>query len=49
MPPPTMTLSAMFSRFSMTAILSETFAPPKIATNGRFGLSIAALRFSISF
>ena len=34
-----MMLSAMFSRFSMTPILSFTFAPPMIAVNGRSGFS----------
>ena len=33
----------------MTAILSETFAPPKIATNGRFGFSTASPMNLISF
>lgn len=35
------TLSALSNKFSITAILSETFAPPKIATSGLSGLSTA--------
>src|SRR5699024_9358312 len=37
-PPPIITLSAIFNKFSITPILSETLAPPKIATKGRSGL-----------
>ncbi len=33
----------------MSPILSETFAPPKMATNGRSGLSKAVDNASISF
>ena len=36
--------SAIFIRFSTTSILSETFAPPSMATNGRSGLQIALPR-----
>ena len=32
--------SAIFIRFSTTSILSETFAPPRMATNGRSGFEI---------
>ena len=38
MPPPIRTASATSMRWSSTAILSETFAPPEMATNGRFGM-----------
>ena len=37
------------SRFSMTSILSDTFAPPRIATNGRSGDSSAWPRYCSSF
>ena len=37
MPPPISSLSHLLSSDSITAILSETFAPPRIATNGRSG------------
>ena len=43
------TASAFASRFSSTSILSETFAPPRIATNGRAGLPSALPRYSTSF
>ena len=33
--------SAIFMKFSTTSILSLTFAPPMIATNGRAGFVIA--------
>ena len=33
----------------MTLILSDTFLPPRIATNGRFGVAIASARYWISF
>ncbi len=39
MPPPMMSASALSMRASMTFILSDTFEPPRIATNGRFGSS----------
>ena len=38
MPPPIMIVSALSSRLLMTAILSETLAPPSTATKGRLGL-----------
>jgi hypothetical protein len=43
------TLSALSNKFSITPILSETFAPPKIATNGLSGLSTAPPMKLISF
>ena len=48
-PPPTNTLSALSNKFSITPILSDTFAPPKIATIGRCGASTAPPINSISF
>ena len=33
----------------MTAILSDTFLPPRIATNGRLGRAMASARYWISF
>src|SRR6266511_4146907 len=47
--PPTQMASAFASRFSSTLILSETLAPPMIATNGRAGLPSALPRYSSSF
>ena len=41
MPPPMIRESHLSRRFVMTPILSETFAPPRIATNGRSGSSSA--------
>ncbi len=41
-PPPIKILSAFFSKFSITPILSLTLAPPKIATKGFSGLSTAS-------
>ncbi len=41
MPPPRISMSTLFSRLSMTPILSETFAPPRIAANGRSGASMS--------
>jgi len=38
-----------FIRFSTTSILSLTFAPPRIATNGRAGLLTALPRYASSF
>ena len=38
MAPPISSWSTTFIRFSMTSILSDTFAPPKIATQGRCGI-----------
>src|SRR5437867_3239371 len=43
-----MTLSTFFPKFSMTPILPETLAPPRIATKGRMGLATAPSRYSIS-
>jgi len=43
------TRSQIVSRFSITAILSDTFLPPRIATNGRFGRAIASARYFTSF
>src|SRR5690554_3400583 len=48
-PPPINTLSATFSKFLMTSILSDTLAPPKIATNGLCGFSSAPPIKLISF
>ena len=39
MPPPMMIVSTLSMRFEITPILSETFEPPIIATNGRAGFS----------
>ena len=36
-PPPRISRSTLVSRLSMTLILSETLAPPRIAANGRSG------------
>ena len=44
MPPPISSLSTRGSRFLMTSILPDTFEPPMIATNGRFGLPSASPR-----
>ena len=41
MPPPTISLSTLPSRFSSTVSLVETFEPPTMATSGRFGLPSA--------
>src|SRR5579863_2417841 len=49
MPPPISRASATFSKFSTTSILSLTFAPPRIATNGRAGLLSALPRYANSF
>ena len=38
MPPPMRMASTLASRFSMTSILSETLAPPRIATKGFGGI-----------
>ena len=47
--PPTKTLSALTSKFSITPILSETLAPPSIATRGLSGASTAPPINFISF
>ena len=49
MPPPMIKVSHFSRRLSMTASLSETFAPPSIATKGRTGFSTACPRKRISF
>jgi len=41
--------STLSNKFVITLILSETLAPPKMATNGRAGSSNAAPITSISF
>ncbi len=48
MAPPTSSASTRGSRFSMTLILSETFAPPRTATKGFSGELAAAVRESRS-
>ena len=40
MAPPIRSLSANFSRFAITSILSETFAPPRMPTQGWAGLFV---------
>ena len=40
-PPPIINVSTLSNKLSITPILSETFAPPNIATNGLSGLLIA--------
>ena len=40
--PPIKILSALVNKFSITPILSETLAPPKIAIRGLFGLFTAS-------
>ena len=49
MPPPMMRVSHFSSRLEITFNLSATFAPPRIATNGRTGFSTAFPRNAISF
>ncbi len=41
-------LSTTFMRFRMTSILSDTLAPPRIATQGRSGFVVALPRYSSS-
>ena len=48
MPPPMSTRSALFNNRSSAAILSETFAPPRIATKGRTGFCKAPSRYCTS-
>ena len=48
MAPPMSSASTRSSRFSMTSSLSETLAPPRIATNGRSGDPSALPRYSTS-
>ena len=47
-PPPRTSRSTLVSRLSMTLILSETLAPPRIAANGRSGASRSFESISIS-
>src|SRR5207245_969751 len=47
-PPPMMTLFTFFPRFSITPILPDTLAPPRMATKGRMGSATAPSRYSIS-
>ncbi len=49
MPPPMSSTSTLLSRFSITPILSDTFAPPSIATKGRSGFSTASPKNLSSF
>ena len=48
-PPPIINVSTLSIKFSITLILSETFFPPKIATNGLTGSVNAPPITSISF
>ena len=48
-PPPISNVSTFSNKLSITPILSETFAPPNIATNGLSGLFIASPKHSNSF
>jgi len=47
--PPIINVSTFSNKLSITPILSETFFPPKIATNGLFGLFIASPKNFNSF
>ena len=47
--PPMISLSTRDRKFWITSILSETFAPPRIATSGRSGLFSTRPRYSSSF
>ena len=47
-PPPRTSMSTLVSRWSITSILSETLAPPRIAANGRSGVSRSFESISIS-
>ena len=49
MPPPMMISSALSSRLLMSGILSAIFAPPRMASSGRFGLSSTAAKALSSF
>src|SRR5216683_980609 len=49
MPPPISIVLAIFIKFSTTSILSLTFAPPRMATNGRAGFVTAFPRYASSF
>ena len=48
MPPPTISVSARSARLARTRILSDTFAPPRIAVNGRRGVRSARPSISSS-
>ena len=48
-PPPIINVSTLSNKLSITPILSETFAPPSIATNGLSGLFTAFPRNFNSF
>ena len=48
-PPQMIRLLTLPSRLSMSWILSETFAPPRIARNGVAGFSRALAKYSSSF
>jgi hypothetical protein len=45
MAPPINSLSTTLPRFAITSILSETLAPPRIATHGRGGFLVAIVRY----
>ena len=45
MAPPISSRSTILPRFSMTSILSDTLAPPRIAMQGRAGLVVAMPRY----
>ena len=47
-PPPISNSSTLLNKFSITPILSETLAPPRIATNGFSGCSKVPFKNSIS-
>jgi hypothetical protein len=49
MPPPMISESTLVIRFRITPILSLTFAPPRIATNGGSGCSSARPKYFSSF
>ena len=48
-PPPIIIVSTFSNRFSITLILSDTFAPPSIATKGLCGLSKQSPNILTSF
>ena len=48
-PPPIINVSTFSNRLSITPILSDTFAPPNIATNGLSGLFNASPKNFSSF
>ena len=49
MPPPMINPFTFCNRFRATPILSETFAPPRMARKGRSGSFRASSRYAISF